>query len=104
MFLTFKRWRLKDSRDEKKLVALVRDEIIPAYKKLPGCLGLGLLRIEGTKSYFATQHWEDRAAYNAAISSETYSDWWSAYLPALAQWDEMMEYEDGWETIDMLGQ
>ncbi len=102
MFTTFKRWILKKGCHEDEVVALVREAIIPAYNKLPGCLGLGLLRIEGTQSYLAIQHWESRAAYDAAISSEAYSAWWSAYLPTLEKWDEMMTFEDEWETVDIL--
>lgn len=102
MFTTFKRWILKEGFPEDEVVALVREAIIPAYKKLPGCLGLGLLRIEGTQSYLATQYWESRAAYDAAISSEAYSTWWSAYLPTLEKWDEKMIFEDEWETVDIL--
>jgi len=101
-FTTFKRWTLKNGRREDEVTALVREAIIPAYNKLPGCLGLGLLRIEGTQSYLATQHWESRAARDAAISSESYSLWFSAYLPTLDKWDEMMAFEDEWETEDVL--
>lgn len=102
MFTTFKRWTLNRGCREDELVALVRQSIIPAYNQLPGCLGLGLLRIEGTRSYLATQHWENRAAYDAALSSETYAEWWSAYLPALSKWDAMMTFEEEWETVDVL--
>ena len=102
MFTTYKRWTLKDGCQEAEVVALVRQDILPAYNKLPGCLGLGLLRIVGTQSYLATQHWESRVAYDAALSSESYSAWWSAYLPALEKWDGMMTFEDEWETVDVL--
>jgi hypothetical protein len=84
------------------VTALVREAILPAYKKLPGCLGLGLLRIEGTRSYLATQYWESRTAFEAATTAESYTIWWSAYLPVLEKWDEMMEFEDEWETVDIL--
>ena len=102
MFTTYKRWTLKDGCQEAEVVALVRQAILPAYNKLPGCLGLGLLRIVGTQSYLATQHWESRVAYDAALASESYSIWWSAYLPALEKWDGMMTFEDEWETVDVL--
>ena len=102
MFTTFKRWTLKDGFRESEVAALVRGAILPAYQKLTGCLGLGLLRIEGTRSYLATQQWESRAARDAAISSETYSAWWSAYLFTLEKWDEMMTFEDEWEVVNVL--
>jgi hypothetical protein len=91
-----------DGCRESELVALVRGAILPSYQKLPGCLGIGLLRIEGTPSYLATQYWESRAARDSAISAETYSLWWSAYHPALEKWDEMMIFEDEWEVVDVL--
>jgi quinol monooxygenase YgiN len=103
MFTTFKRWTLKNGCREDEVAALVRDAIIPAYNKLSGCLGLGLLRIEGTQSYLAVQHWENRTARDAAISSESYPIWFSAYRPTLEKWDEMMTFEDEWETEDVLG-
>jgi hypothetical protein len=70
MFTTYKRWTLKDGYPESDLVALVREAIAPAYAQLSGCQGIGLLRIEGTQSYLATQHWQSRAARDAAISSD----------------------------------
>jgi quinol monooxygenase YgiN len=84
------------------VVALVREAIIPAYRQLPGCLGLGLLRIEGTGSYLATQDWESRETYKAALSMKFYVAWWAAYQPALARWNELVTLEDGWEAVDLL--
>jgi quinol monooxygenase YgiN len=103
MFTTFKRWALKDGFREEQVAALVREAILPAYQRLPGCLGIQLLRIEDTQSYLATQQWESRAARDEAISSETYAAWWSAYLPVLEKWDEMMEFEEEWETTELVG-
>ena len=77
-FMTFKRWALKDVGEESELLRLVREKILPAYVKLPGCLGLGLQRIEGTRSYLAIQYWESKAAREAAISSQAYPEWFSA--------------------------
>ena len=53
--------------------------------KLPGCLGLGLQRIEATRSYLAIQYWESKAAREAAISSQAYPEWFSAYEPTLTR-------------------
>ena len=102
MFTTFKRWALKEGFSESELTALVREAIAPAYACLSGCHGIGLLRIEGTQSYLATQHWQSREARDAAISSDPYALWWSAYLPTLEKWDEMMGFEDEWEVVDVL--
>ena len=102
MFRTYKRWMLKEDFQEGDVVALVLEAIIPAYRQLPGCLGLGLLRIEGTRSFLATQHWESRAAYEIALSAKSYEVWWTAYQPALVRWNEHMTLEDGWEAVDLL--
>ncbi len=102
MFITFKRWTLKEGCSEEDVVALVRDAIVPAYNRLPGCLGFGLMRVEGTNSYLATQKWESHAAYNASVSSEAYSKWRAGYFPTLGRWEEMMTFEEGWEAVDLL--
>lgn len=102
MFITFKRWKLNEGFREDRVAALVREAIIPAYNKLPGCLGLGLLQIVGTQSYLATQYWESSAARDAAVSAESYATWWSEYQPALEHWDEMMTFDDEWEAVDIL--
>jgi hypothetical protein len=102
MFTTFKRWTLRDGVHESEVVALIREAILPAYYQLTGCLGIGLLRIEGTHSYLATQYWESRAARDAAITAESYAEWWSSYLPTLEKWDEMMTFDDEWETEELL--
>ena len=73
-FMTFKRWALKEGRQESELLCLIRESILPAYMKLPGCLGLGLQRIEATRSYLAIQYWESKAAREAAISSQAYPE------------------------------
>ena len=102
-FTIIKRWSLKDGHQESELVRLVQEKVRPAYLKLPGCLILGLQRIEGTRSYLATQHWESRAARDAAISLESYSEWFSAYKPTLEMWNAIMTLEDEWECEDILG-
>ena len=103
MFITFKRWSLKDGRTESKLVKLVRDEFQPHYAKLTGCLGLGLLHIEGTRSYLTQQFWESRERWQETTCSDCYQVWWQDYIPLLERWDEIMELEDEWETEDLLG-
>ena len=40
-FITFKRWALRDGREEAELVELVREEIVPHFKKLPAARGWG---------------------------------------------------------------
>lgn len=101
--LTFKRWKLKDGEEEPELVALVRDEVAPHYRRLGGCVELGLLRIADSRSYLAIQHWRSREVRDATASSEFYTSWLEAYRPTLERWDRIMEFEDEWEAEDILG-
>ncbi len=103
VFITFKRWALKDGRTESGLVKFVREEFQPHYAKLHGCLGLGLLHVSGTRSYLALQYWESREHWLETTSSDYYQTWWQAYIPLLERWDEILEFEEEWEAEDLLG-
>ena len=98
-----KRWALRDGHTESELLDLVRNDVMPHYDRLQGCLGLGLLRIRGTRSYLALQYWESREAWQLAMSSDSYADWLTEYTPILERWNDVMELEDEWETDDALG-
>lgn len=102
-FITFKRWALRDGREESELIELVREEIVPHFSKLPGCLRLGLLRIVGTRSYLALQYWESRERWRKTTSSDYYRTWYEEYLPILHRWDEIMVFEEEWDAEDLLG-
>lgn len=101
-FTTMKRWRLKDGADEQELVRLVKEEIAPHYKALSAAVKLALWRIENTNSYFALQHWNSRSDWEAATTSSAYREWYEQYRPILARWDEIMEFEDECNTVDLL--
>jgi len=96
-YITIRRWTLKDGVAESDLVALVRDGIIPAYKKQPGCLRLMLLRVVDPPSYLATTHWESKAAYDL-WAGEGGQSWRDEYRPTLERWLEIMSFQDEWET------
>ena len=102
-FITYKRWALRPGRDESELVELVRERIVPHFRKLQGCLRLGLLRIEGTRSYLALQYWESRECWLETTGSDYYKTWYEEYLPILDRWDEIMLFEEEWDTEDLLG-
>mgnify|MGYP000851801339 FL=1 len=102
-FVTYKRWRLKPGKREADLVDLVRREIVPHYAKLAAGVRLGLHRIKDTSSYLALQHWQSRVAWEAATSSAFYQSWLAEYEPILAQWDQLVEFEDEWEAEVILG-
>ena len=102
-FITYKRWALRDGREESELVELVRKEIMPHFRKLQGCMGLGLRRIEGTRSYLALQYWESRERWLDTTASDYYRTWYEEYLPILDRWDEIMAFEEEWDAQDLLG-
>jgi hypothetical protein len=102
-FVTYKRWRLKDGQREADLVNLVRNEIAPHYAKLEGGVRLGLQHISGAHAYLALQHWPSRAAWENTTSSAFYQAWLGEYEPILARWDQLMAFEDEWETEVILG-
>ena len=102
-FITFKLWALRDGREETELVELVHEKIVPHFSKLPGCLRLGLLRIEGTQSYLALQFWQSREVWRETTGSDYYRTWYREYLPILERWDEIMAFEEEWDAEDLLG-
>ncbi len=82
-FITFKRWALRDEREEAELVELVREEIVPHFRKLPGCLRLGLLRNSSARSYLALQYRDNRDRWRETTGSDYYRTWYREYLPIL---------------------
>jgi hypothetical protein len=96
-YITIRRWTLKEGVPEQQLVDLVRDGIIPAYKKQPGCLRLMLLRVLDPPSYLATTHWESMEAYER-WAGEGGQSWRDEYRPTLERWLEIMSFQDEWET------
>ena len=101
-FITYKRWALRPGRGESELVELVRERIVPHFKKLQGCLGLGLFRIEGTRSYLALQYWESQERWLDTTDSDYYKTWYEEYLPILDRWDEIMAFEQEWDAQELL--
>ncbi len=49
-FVTYKRWRLRDGKQEADLIDLVRNDIAPHDAQLDSCVRLGLQRISDTRS------------------------------------------------------
>ncbi|MBV7331308.1 hypothetical protein KFU94_24335 [Chloroflexi bacterium TSY] len=103
-FTTFKRWRIKDGKDESDLLDIVSNQIIPHYRQLDLTVQLGLLRIDGTRSYLALQHWPSRAQWKTVTSSEKFKSWFQEYQPILETWEQIMEFEAEWETEDLLSE
>jgi hypothetical protein len=101
-FITMKRWRLREERQEAELVELVEGAIVPHYQQLSDAVRLGLWRIDGTRSYLALQYWRSRADWASVRQSEAFQDWFHKYEPILERWDEFMEFEDEWEAEELL--
>jgi hypothetical protein len=101
-YITVKRWRLKEGRGEADLLALVTGSIMPHYARLSQAVRLRLWRVEATRSYWALQEWSSRAEREELLRSEAFQEWYRRYEPILARWDELMEFEDEWETEELL--
>ena len=80
----------------------MQQEIEPHYQSLSNDVRLGLLRIEGTRSYFAVQYWSSRAHWESATQSDRYASWWKRYERMLARWDQVMEFEAEFESEELL--
>ncbi|MEM7364393.1 MAG: hypothetical protein AAF525_10250 [Pseudomonadota bacterium] len=102
MFTTYKRWTLREGRNETELVDLVSNRTIPHFEKLNSNVKLGLLRIEGTRSYLALQHWPNRELWESTMSSEAFQSWYDEYQPILQDWDSMMAFESEWESEELI--
>ena len=80
----------------------MQQQIEPHYRALPNDVRLGLLRIDGTRSYLAVQYWRSRAHWEAATRSDSYPGWWAQYEPMLERWDQVMEFEAEFESEELL--
>jgi [ribosomal protein S5]-alanine N-acetyltransferase len=101
-FTTYKRWDLRDGRDESDLINIVSNHIIPHYRQLDPVVRLELLRILGTRSFLALQHWPSRSHREVVLSSDRYKSWYQEYEPILEQWNQLMAFVAEWETEDVL--
>lgn len=96
-YVTMRRWALKDGASEDDLITLVRDGIVPAYKKQPGCLSLNLMRVTEGRAYLAVTYWHDKAAFDAwaGPSGET---WRSDHRATLEHWLQLMVFQEEWDA------
>lgn len=102
----YKRWQLRPDVHPDDVVALVQQQVLPAYDRLSEDVTLGLeLSLDGT-SVVAIQRWTNREAQRAATSSDSYARWWADYQPALAEWDRSLKFVSEWSTVeaDLRGQ
>lgn len=97
----YKRWKLRPDVRPEDVVALVQQQVLPAYQRLSDDVTLGLeLSLDGT-SVVAIQRWVSSDAQEAAASSDGYAKWWADYQPSLAEWDRLLEFVCEWSTLDV---
>lgn len=96
-----KRWQLRPGVLSEDVVALVQQQVVPAYQRLSDDVTLGLeLSLDGT-SVVSIQRWASRESQEAVMSSDGFASWWADYQPALAEWDRLLEFVSEWSTVDV---
>lgn len=92
-YVTIRRWALKPEHDEATLLSFVDGELAPAWRKIPGCLSLNLLRVRDQPSYLAVTYWETKAACDAWGGTAGQS-WRDEHRAVLERWLDLMSYQD----------
>ena len=80
----------------------MQQQIKPHYRALSADVRLGLLKVDGTRSYLAVQYWQSRAHWEAATRSTSYSGWWALYEPMLERWEQLMEFDAELQSEELL--
>jgi heme-degrading monooxygenase HmoA len=96
-FVTLRRWALREGASEDELLALVRDGIVPAYRRQPGCLSLNLLKVADSSSFLAITYWDSRASFEN-WAGEAGHQWREDYRPTLERWLELMVFQEELEA------
>ncbi len=99
--ILYKRWLLREGATLGDVVELVRNDIAPHYRTLDPRVQLGL-EAHGDGSVLAIQRWPSRDVLDQAMTGRRFQEWWAAYQPVLAAWDELVELDGEWETQDLL--
>jgi quinol monooxygenase YgiN len=97
----YKRWSLRAGVDVRDVAALVQRETLPAYRRLSAEVTLGLEVALDDTSVMAIQRWSSRAAHEAVTSSDHYTAWWTGYGPLLARWDDLVEFDSEWSSLEV---
>jgi hypothetical protein len=96
-FVTIRRWALREGANEDEVVRLVDDEIVPAYRRQPGCLSLNLLRVHNSPSFLAITYWENRTSYES-WAGDAGQQWRDDYRPTLERWLGLMVFQEEMEA------
>ena len=92
-FATIRRWALKEGTTEEALLTFVTGKMIPAYRKIPGCLRQHLFRAGDPPSYVALTFWESKASADA-WSGPAGQAWRDEHRETLARWLELMSFRE----------
>jgi heme-degrading monooxygenase HmoA len=92
-YVTIRRWALKPPADEDTLLSFVSSELVPAWRKIPGCLSLNLLALRDRSAYLAVTYWESKEACDAWGASGGGS-WREEHRAILERWLELMSFQD----------
>jgi hypothetical protein len=87
------------TRDQ--VAQLVAERIVPAYRRLSDEVDLGLESIAEPPAVLAIQRWQSPTALARALEGPGYAAWWADYQPILQSWDELVEFDDEWETTEL---
>jgi heme-degrading monooxygenase HmoA len=91
--VTIRRWSLKAGNDEKALLSFVSDDLVPAWRKIPGCLSLNFLRVSDSASYLAVTYWESKGHVERWSGPEG-QEWRETHRAVLERWLEFMAFQD----------
>ena len=90
---TIRRWALNEGATEEQLLTLVRQKLIPAYKKAPGCVRQHLFRVGTPATYLALTFWQSKEAADA-WSGPAGQGWRDEHRQTLARWLELMSFRE----------
>ena len=92
-YVTIRRWSLKPECDEAGLLAFVNDGIVPAWRRIGGCLSLNLLRVRGEWSYLAVTYWESKEHLDRWSGADGQA-WRDEHRAVLEKWLALMSFQD----------
>lgn len=73
----------------------------PHYRALATQVVLGL-EAQCDDAVLAIQLWPSPACVEQAMGGSGFQDWREAYQPVLAVWDAVVDFDNEWETEDLL--
>jgi heme-degrading monooxygenase HmoA len=95
--VTIRRWSLKPGKDEPALLAYITGDIVPAWRKIPGCLSLNFLRVSDSVSYLAVTYWESKDDVERWTGPEG-QPWRDQHRALLERWLDFMAFQNELEA------